>query len=971
MYLNKAFNLKFTTKYAIILLVFLGFKLQVSAQSEYQLLRQLTTDDGLPSNNVYAVVEDSKGFMWFATDDGIVKYDGEQMKVFTTADGLPKNDLFDLREDSKGRMWVMCHCNEVVYIRNDTVYNKKSKIEKFYINDIVENENDILFFNADQVLEEIRDSIILINKSDSTFHVLSEYRGTDTFYFEQHKDGKLFLSSEKKGLIGARQVRANRTYYNNGFLAFFHIKSEAIYLYHIEKNRFDRIHLHDVGNRKNFTSKLRARNEGFDYVTNGKLFKINPNQLSYETISLDAFNYCELPTSFVENGNFLILSSLDKGVFIFRKKNLQKNKVLTIKEVSAFAGINDSLILFGDKSGNFHLANDELTIIRSVVQEDFASDPEIRRIYFDAKLNEVIYHSISTGLSTFPILEDKQIKSEILLGHIKGNGYRDFIMRSKSNFLIRSSNSINEASEYAPTTKLLVNYPSNDFILSKDSASLFIGANKILYIYSFQQEQYKTIDLNFNITSLIELDNFLFVGTDGQGVFKIDIETGKSENILSNKSVNDLSISSSHIIVTTPQGGIFINRNGPYELQKYYSKSEGLISNEVAFATTFQDKYLFITREGVQLIDTARTSNTLDIDIYIDHPQLINMDTSILNDERELSFQVNKIDYINYPMDYYVSFSKADDSDDFQYSSSPNISYRNLNPGTYSLKVYGSNTDYNFRTPTLSKTIIIPPKMYETLLFRILAGLLVIGGLYVGLRYRFKKQQEADRAQLEIEKEYASIELQALQSQLNPHFVFNCLGSIQALITEKNTKDANIYLTKFSRLMRKFLEQSSEITISLAEEIETNRMYLDLEQLRFKEKLNYKITIDPLLEPNTIYIPAVLLQPFVENAIRHGLFHKEGSGNISLNFLKRNVDLVIELIDDGIGINAANAINAKSRFKHKSKGSKLIEKKTALLSIVEQIKFDISITDQQESENVAGTKVTIEFPGLLAEEKET
>ncbi|MBC7915918.1 MAG: histidine kinase, partial [Pyrinomonadaceae bacterium] len=197
-----------------------------------------------------------------------------------------------------------------------------------------------------------------------------------------------------------------------------------------------------------------------------------------------------------------------------------------------------------------------------------------------------------------------------------------------------------------------------------------------------------------------------------------------------------------------------------------------------------------------------------------------------------------------------------------------------------------------------------------------------------------------------------ALEQQALQAMMNPHFIFNVMNSIQHFITTKDTVMANQLLTGFARLIRKNLEICNKSYISIEEELAYLTLYLSLEKLRFGNKLNYEITIDPQIDKEETFIPSMLLQPFVENAIWHGIMPRETEGNIWIRLTVQNQNLLYICIeDDGVGIE--NSYKSKNND-HISRGMELTRERITLLN-----KFDTPIELQVEQTIPSGTKVTI------------
>ena len=197
---------------------------------------------------------------------------------------------------------------------------------------------------------------------------------------------------------------------------------------------------------------------------------------------------------------------------------------------------------------------------------------------------------------------------------------------------------------------------------------------------------------------------------------------------------------------------------------------------------------------------------------------------------------------------------------------------------------------------------------------------------------------------------------------MNPHFIFNSLNSINRFILQNNKTEATEYLTKFSRLIRMILNSSASASVSLAEDLEALRLYLELERLRCEEKFNFKIKCDPDLDTDFIQVPPMLLQPFVENAIWHGLMNKEGEGHVWINIDQEDSTLLCTIADDGIGRKKAAQLENKSG-KHKSMGMKITESRIAMAQKMNGENKSVEIKDLVDADgNAAGTEVVLKIP---------
>ena len=225
------------------------------------------------------------------------------------------------------------------------------------------------------------------------------------------------------------------------------------------------------------------------------------------------------------------------------------------------------------------------------------------------------------------------------------------------------------------------------------------------------------------------------------------------------------------------------------------------------------------------------------------------------------------------------------------------------------------------------------------------------------------QQLESKKNNIEFQQQATELEMQALRAQMNPHFIFNCLSSINRFILINKTEEASDYLTKFSRLIRMALHNSEKPLIKLENELEALRLYLDLERLRFRNAFNYSITFINTIDVNTVYIPPMLIQPFAENAIWHGLMHKKGIGSLEIQFSARDKTLTCVIADNGIGRNMAASLNSRSAEKNKSMGVNITAGRLALLNKSKDEAAVFNIEDLIDEEgNGCGTKVVLTMP---------
>ncbi|MCU0446468.1 MAG: histidine kinase [Microscillaceae bacterium] len=285
--------------------------------------------------------------------------------------------------------------------------------------------------------------------------------------------------------------------------------------------------------------------------------------------------------------------------------------------------------------------------------------------------------------------------------------------------------------------------------------------------------------------------------------------------------------------------------------------------------------------------------------------------------------------------------------------------YTGLKGGEYVLEYKAANNHGFWGKVKKLKIVVIPP-FWETYWFRGLLILIFLGLVY-GV-YRFRVGQI--RREANFRRRLAETEMAALRAQMNPHFIFNCLSSIHHFTLINDGKSASKYLTKFARLIRLVLENSREPKLTLARELHTLQIYIEMELLRFSNRFEYQLQIAQNIEPETLYIPPLLLQPYVENAIWHGLMQKKKAGNLMIFVsLAHNNLLHIEIEDDGIGRAQAQALKSKSALQEKSFGMRITANRIEVINELFNLETKVSIIDlRDENGDPSGTKVVLEIP---------
>jgi LytS/YehU family sensor histidine kinase len=294
--------------------------------------------------------------------------------------------------------------------------------------------------------------------------------------------------------------------------------------------------------------------------------------------------------------------------------------------------------------------------------------------------------------------------------------------------------------------------------------------------------------------------------------------------------------------------------------------------------------------------------------------------------------------------------------------------YFNVPPGKYVLHVKAANSSGVWAQKSMH--IIIVPPWWETWWFRIPAVILAVAVFYGFIRWRtqYKLKLQLERSHKEkqladLANKAMELEMKALRAQMNPHFIFNSLNSINRFILQNNKAQASEYLTKFSRLVRLTLQNSQAALISLESELEALQLYLELESVRFEQRFEFAVHVDKEIDEVMLKVPPLIIQPFAENAIWHGLMHKEEKGHLTIDVYEKDDALYYKITDDGIGREKAAELKSRSANTHRSMGMQITADRITLLQQQKFIDSSIQITDLVLPDGTAGgTEVVLKLP---------
>ncbi|MCH8319113.1 MAG: histidine kinase, partial [Bacteroidetes bacterium] len=402
---------------------------------------------------------------------------------------------------------------------------------------------------------------------------------------------------------------------------------------------------------------------------------------------------------------------------------------------------------------------------------------------------------------------------------------------------------------------------------------------------------------------------------------------------------------------------------------KTFTTRDGLVSNDINAVLKKGDTVWVATAKGLSYFEEGINKNKPPPKVYITKFQVSDKDSFITSNNNTFPYSFNNISIEYAGISFYsrgdvlYKYKLTGTDTSWNYTRSTIVEYPSLLPGEYQFIVNAANADGIWSIEPEQISFIIEKPFWlkwwflllEALSLSILISIVIY---YVVVRINIKEQKK-----LSVKVKLAEAEQKALRAQMNPHFIFNSLNTIQGFIIENDKKTAYIYLEKFGSLIRKTLENSRERSIPVKKELETLELYLELEKKRFEEKFDYVFDIDPQIDTNNIMIPPMIFQPIVENAIKHGIMPGKTKGKIVIGVKKGKGKIICSVQDNGIGREKAARLNANQLKQHKSLGLQITQERIELFSSTLQDDQTMNITDlKNDTGESAGTRVEINIP---------
>lgn len=968
--------------------------------------------EGLPQSQVYDLFQDSKSYLWMATQGGgVTRFDGDQFQTLTTKDGLPSNYVQTIFEDSKNTIWFGTKTGLASFNHKEVTWSQKAEM---IIHTIHEHNDSTLWLGTQRGIHSFNKKTFKLTKLD--LEIIINRNKVNDFW---QVNNALWVATSR-GIFIIENDEIKRLSINEGLL------SEDI---------------------KHFEIDHKGNIWAVQFA--GGISCINPKT---KTI-IEEYNQKEIQRAqhlFIDDENQKWISTQNRGIYIYNpidssltaiseQAGLSHNNVQSVFQdtwgnkwiATSGGGVNKFLGQFfahyntsNGLNANrvYAIAEDTSeTVWLSIAEEGITTidslglTTNIDSAYITTKCNHIFEDSKNrmwmstngeglvmkdtTGFRVFTKedgLPSNWIKTciEDTLGNVWVGTYADGLGRINSIDSLGLQVDVFQKRQGLPDVFItaLVKDPSGKIWFATKQGGLgFIDNNEIV---SFD----KTNGLpNVAIRSIAfdKLKN-IWIGTAGEGVFVAsytdnDLQFQPIEKASSLTSDNVYSLlfdEESNLWVGNELGvdKINFNSSGVVLEVQHFGKNEGFIGIETCHNAALLDSEGYIwfgTLNGLTKHKPGNTSLSIlppkihFTGIELEHEDIAKTDyASWLNaadsldtkgqfkhHQNDFGFNFKAI-HLDYPNDILYQW-KLEGLDEkwSEPSKTESVKYNNLSPSNYQFKVKAIGKK-SLESQVISTSFSIKPAYWQQPWFWALMALLGLLLIYFFYRYRvnqIRKKEAKKRAQLELENELLGLEQKALQLQMNPHFIFNALNSIQGLVVNNKTDIARDQIQNFASLMRGILSNSKKTRISLSEEYLTLDKYLKTEQFCQAKPFNYEIILPEGYDADEVEIPPMMIQPFVENAVFHGVSHLNKKGKIVVQFDIQNELLSCSITDNGVGRQKAQELNQQKKG-HQSTAINVTKQR--LESLKDGQNYNSFLIDdiKNESGEVKGTKVVLTMP---------
>jgi len=925
------------------------------------------------------VLQDDFGYIWIGCDAGLFKYDGFLFKQYTNPQQNGRGISF-LQIDKKQRIWAKNFYGQIYRTENDSlkIIKHVNTSNPSYPQFTIDDDCNLWMYDSTQ-LSIINDEGVFI-KSYSYDKIGIKTEVTSIKYFNQ----KIYLicsnlsvyefnpGIEKSVCLKNTAEEKNITHSNILIqhqdklllLVEFENSAKKYQLFSLESNTIKPYY-----DFKNFDNSQRIYSIYSDNInvwatTSAGVFKINNTQaeLFFKSEKVSYMLY--------DKEKQYWFSTLHNGLYIIPEHQVIKinssNSKLNENNFNFIKKINSAKFLAGAYSGNLYEYDSdkqEINIAYEYKNEQFYNVKSILNTddYIIVSRRRLCIIEKKTGKQYFPKLSNvrdiETIKDTIYLV------FPDMIIKTTLVSLINNETknyttikkSGGKSVEYNPQNNLLYfvlgegvftydlknSWTELTYNNEKIYASNIVYKNKTLWIASVSNGvfgiknnkfEYHYTNNNYlkenNVRTLTVSDSNIWICTENYlhriNLISHDVSLFNSNHSINPKDINHIEVENNYIYLATNKGITFFPENMEWKNKSIPSiKLTGIYSNN----------------------ENIDYTNTLKLP-YTNNNIKISFNSTAFKSRGNFFYKYKLIG-----LDTGYTFIPA---------STPYIIFSRIPSGDYKLELKSIN-EHGVESKSIILPISVEIPFWQRWWFYVLI-VFVFSGIVAII---FIARINFIRHKADLKNRMIASQLTALKSQMNPHFMFNTLNSLQDLILKNDIKSTNYYLSKYGLLMRKILEISEKNEILLSEEIEVLDTYLQLEKLRFGDDFKFKIETDENINTEEHFITPMIIQPFVENALKHGLMHKKGEKKLQIHFsFSKSLTCVID--DNGVGRKRSEAINKKQTHKHQSFATQATEKRIDLLNTQSKYVYHFEIIDKEENNLSVGTKVIIQIPNSIS-----
>jgi ligand-binding sensor domain-containing protein len=946
--------------------------------ADYDLYRLIYgSAEGLPSTECYEIIQDSKGYIWFGTDNGVVKYNGVEFITFTTADGLNNNVNYNLFADKKGNVWCYNKTHQIYRITNDQVYPYPyNHLLKEYIDEsalplgftfdterklhvsLILNLKDNILSSIDQFGE-----VGLIVMDSVNLEINQNGKGT-TF------TGRRYSSEIVDPSCRCRLIKVSGS--NADTVLIVPMAKSSIYRWIYRFQQTDSLLYFNLGNRIfSLDGDMNCR-ELNDFEHGIIELDVDADQNIFIGLSDDGLwlapkgdfskltqliSDCSVSSFMIDQVGSYWVSTLDDGIFYIPSFDFYEHQ--------GSCGSNVMLISGDQKEIVYCTRNGSLGSVGS--WGDFSSIPESGYAHSLLSFNDSSYLISMGGAESYylPSIHQSSVSSQI-----KGS---DWFLNDSIYYGVSTNSIVSFNPKEILPNKPVYNsrYNLNCITNSFYKNELLVGTNNGIYCYTDDTLVRWASEYDLFNTEIVDLklfaSNILLAATGSKGL--IIHYVGQNPILMNEQSglicndINKLYVYKNKVFVLTKEGLSILTLNEDsltYYIENYTTKNglsdnitnDIFVRNDTAWIATSSG----ITKFTLSSIDKRKNLESpivLD-DIFVDQ-QVIRNRTNIQlnNSDHDVKIAYEILDYTR-GVDVNFRRKLIGFDSNWQYTKERSYSKSNLLAGHYEFQVAYQKADHTWSFPvTLVKFNKMSPfwKPIWTIL-------IIIFVLFLFAYLIFRRVIKRKKKETKVKKTISDLERRALQAQMNPHFIFNSLTSIQSLIAQDKNEKAETFLVSFSRIVRTALNQSSDNKFSLfADEVDLLKNYINLETLRFSESFTYSFNVDQELINSDFMIPPMIIQPFIENAIEHGLLKLKIQGELKIEIRQYDENLLECIIsDNGVGRTESELHSLK-----KGRESKGIKMTVDRLKILDK-NASVTIADLDVKLKNKGTKVTLLIP---------